>query len=265
MTDILQRILAVKAGEIARAKSAKPLATLRDEAGRAGPARDFIGSLRSRIAAGKPAVIAEVKKASPSRGVVRENFDPAAIAASYERHGAACLSVLTDEPFFQGALDHLKQARAACGLPVLRKDFTIDPYQVFESRAAGADCILLIVAALEDARMQELEAAAGEAGLAVLVEIHDAAELERALKLRTPLLGINNRNLRTFETRIETTLELAAGVPQDRIVITESGILAREDVKRLRAGQVGCFLVGEAFMRAADPGAELAHLFADPA
>ena len=265
MAEILARIVAVKAEELARAKGVKPLAAVRDEARRAAPARDFVGSLRSRIAAGKPAVIAEVKKASPSRGMLRENFDPAAIAASYERHGAACLSVLTDEPFFQGALDHMKQARAACGLPVLRKDFTIDPYQVFEARAAGADCILLIVAALEDARMQELEAAAGEAGLAVLVEIHDAAELERALKLRTPLLGINNRNLRTFETRIETTLELTARVPQDRIVITESGILAREDVKRLRAGQVGCFLVGEAFMRAADPGAELGRLFAEAA
>jgi len=265
MTDILQRILAVKAGEVARARNAKPLATLQDEARRAGSARDFVGSLRSKIAAGRPAVIAEVKKASPSRGVLRENFDPAAIAASYERHGAACLSVLTDEQFFQGALDHMRQARAACGLPVLRKDFTIDPYQIFEARAAGADCILLIVAALDDARLQELEAAAGEAGLAVLVEIHDAAELERALKLKTPLIGVNNRNLRTFETRIETTLELTARVPRDCIVITESGILAREDVQRLRAGSVNCFLVGEAFMRAADPGAELGRLFADPA
>jgi len=265
MADVLQRILAVKAGEVARAKSVKALATVRDEANRAVPARDFVGSLRSRIAAGKPAVIAEVKKASPSRGVLRENFDPAAIAASYERHGAACLSVLTDEQFFQGALDHMKQARAACGLPVLRKDFTIDPYQVFEARAAGADCILLIVAALEDGRMQELEAAAGEAGLAVLVEIHDAAELERALKLKTPLIGVNNRNLRTFETRIQTTLDLMARMPRERIVITESGILAREDVQRLRAGQVGCFLVGEAFMRAADPGAELGRLFAEAA
>jgi indole-3-glycerol phosphate synthase len=265
MADILQRILAVKAGEVARAKSVKPLATVRDESRRAAPARDFVGSLRSRIAAGKAAVIAEVKKASPSRGVLREHFDPAAIAASYERHGAACLSILTDEQFFQGALDHLKQARAACGLPVLRKDFTIDPYQVFEARAAQADCILLIVAALEDARMQELEAAAGEAGLAVLVEIHDAAELERALKLKTPLIGVNNRNLRTFETRIQTTLDLMARMPRERIVITESGILAREDVERLRAGRVGCFLVGEAFMRAADPGAELGRLFAEAA
>ena len=261
MADILERILAVKAEELARAKSAKPFSALRSEAQRARGPRDFIGALRSRMAAGKPAVIAEIKKASPSRGVLRASYDPAAIAASYERHGAACLSVLTDEQFFQGALEHMQQARAACKLPVLRKDFTMDPYQVFEARAAGADCILLIAAALEDARMQELEAAAGEAGLAVLVEVHDAAELERALKLKTPLLGVNNRNLRTFETRLETTLELAVKVPQDRIVITESGILTREDVKRLRAGRVGCFLVGEAFMRAGDPGAELARLF----
>jgi indole-3-glycerol phosphate synthase len=265
MADVLQRILAVKAEELARAKSAKPLAAVREEAKGAAPARDFVGALRSRIAAGKPAVIAEVKKASPSRGVLRENFDPAAIASSYEKHGAACLSVLTDEQFFQGAMEHLKQARGACRLPVLRKDFTIDPYQVHEARAAGADCILLIAAALEDARMKELEAVADEAGLAVLVEVHDAVELDRALKLKTPLLGINNRNLRTFETKIETTLELTARVPGDRIVVTESGILAREDVERLRAGRVGCFLVGEAFMRAADPGAELGRLFAEAA
>ena len=265
MADILGRILAVKAEELARAKSAKPFSALRSEAQRAGDPRDFIGALRSRMAAGKPAVIAEIKKASPSRGVLRAAYDPAAIAASYERHGAACLSVLTDERFFQGALGHMEQARAACKLPVLRKDFTMDPYQVFEARAAGADCILLIAAALEDARMQELEAAAGEAGLAVLVEVHDAAELERALKLKTPLLGINNRNLRTFETRLETTLELAVRVPQGRIVVTESGILTRDDVQRLRAGRIGCFLVGEAFMRAADPGVELGRLFAEAA
>lgn len=262
MADILERILAVKAEELARAKSAKPFSALRSEAQSAGGPRDFIGALRSRVAAGKPAVIAEIKKASPSRGVLRAAYNPAAIAASYENHGAACLSVLTDEQFFQGALEHMQQARAACKLPVLRKDFTMDPYQVFEARAAGADCILLIAAALEDARMQELEAAAGEAGLAVLVEVHDAAELERALKLKTPLLGVNNRNLRTFETRLETTLELSVMIPPDRIVITESGILTREDVEKLRAGKIGCFLVGEAFMRAADPGAELARLFA---
>jgi indole-3-glycerol phosphate synthase len=265
MSDILQRILAVKAEELARAKSAKAPAAMREESRHAAPARDFVGALRSRIAAGKPAVIAEIKKASPSRGVLRENFDPAAIASSYEKHGAACLSVLTDQQFFKGAMEHLKQAREACRLPVLRKDFTIDPYQIHEARATGADCILLIAAALDDARMKELEAAAGESGLAVLVEVHDAAELDRALKLKTPLLGINNRNLRTFETKIETTLELMARVPGDRIVVTESGILAREDVARLRAGRVGCFLVGEAFMRAADPGAELGRLFAEAA
>jgi indole-3-glycerol phosphate synthase len=265
MADILQRILAVKADELARAKGVKPLAAVRDEAKRAKPARDFVGSLRSKLAAGRPAVIAEVKKASPSRGLLREPFEPAMIAASYERYGAACLSVLTDEQFFQGSLDHMKQARAACSLPVLRKDFTIDPYQVFEARAAGADCILLIAAALEDSRMRELEAAAGEAGLAVLLEVHDAAELERALMLKTPLLGVNNRNLRTFETRIDTTLELVTRVPADRIIVTESGILVPQDVQRMRAGRVGCFLVGEAFMRAADPGAELGRLFPEAA
>lgn len=265
MPDILDRILAVKAEEVARARSAKPLAALREKAQRTAPPRDFVGALRSKITAGKPAVIAEIKKASPSRGVLRENFDAAAIAASYERNGAACLSVLTDEQFFEGALEHLGQARAACRLPVLRKDFTIDPYQIFESRAAGSDCILLIAAALEDARMRELEAAARELGMAVLVEVHDAKELERALELKTPLIGINNRNLRTFETRLETTLELVARIPKDRIVITESGILSREDVKTLRAGRVGCFLVGEAFMRTADPGAELGRLFAEAA
>ena len=263
MADVLQRILAVKAGEVARATAAKPLAALRDEARRAAPARDFVGSLRSTISAGKPAVIAEIKKASPSRGVLREQFEPAAIAASYERHGAACLSVLTDAQFFQGEISHLKQARAACKLPVLRKDFTIDPYQVYEARAAGADCILLIVAALDAARMRELEAAAQELGMAVLVEAHDAAELEQALALKTPLVGINNRNLRTFETRLETTLDLMPRIPAGRMVVTESGVLSPRDVRTLRDGKVDCFLVGEAFMRAADPGAELARLFAE--
>lgn len=263
MADVLHRILAVKAGEVASAKAAMPLAALREEARRAAPARDFIGSLRSRIDAGKPAVIAEIKKASPSRGVLREHFEPAAIAASYERHGAACLSVLTDAQFFQGELGHLQQARAACGLPVLRKDFTIDPYQVYEARAAGADCILLIVAALDPVRMGELEAVAQELGMAVLVEAHDGAELERALALKTPLIGINNRNLRTFETRLETTLDLMPRIPAGRLVITESGVLSPRDVRTLRGGKVGCFLVGEAFMRAADPGAELARLFAE--
>jgi len=265
MTDILQRILAVKAGEIAAAKRVRPLAALRDDAQRAAPARDFVAALRARIAAGRPAVIAEIKKASPSRGVLRESFDPGAIAASYERNGAACLSVLTDTQFFQGALEHLKQARAACGLPVLRKDFTIDPYQVHEARAAGADCILLIVAALDVPRMRELEAVAHELGMAVLVEAHDAAELEQALALKTPLIGINNRNLRTFETRLETTLDLLAQIPAGRLVVTESGILTPSDVSRMRDHKVGCFLVGEAFMRAADPGAELGRLFAEAA
>ncbi|MCC7483804.1 MAG: indole-3-glycerol phosphate synthase TrpC [Burkholderiales bacterium] len=262
MTDILQRILAVKAAEIERARAARPLAALREEARQAPPPRDFVGSLASRLAAGGPAVIAEIKKASPSRGVLREHFDPAAIAASYERHGAACLSVLTDEPFFQGTLAHLREARGACSLPVLRKDFVMDPYQVHEARSAGADCILLIVAALEDARMGELESAARGLGMAVLVEVHDARELERALGLATPLIGINNRDLRTFETKLETTLGLLDRIPEGRIVVTESGILAPADVARMRGRGVNCFLVGEAFMRAADPGAELARVFA---
>ncbi len=261
MSDVLRRILSVKAEEVARAKKAKSLASLQAAVRSAPPPRDFAGALRARLEAGRPAIIAEIKKASPSRGVLREDFDPGAIAASYERHGATCLSVLTDEQFFQGALEHLRQARAACRLPVLRKDFTIDPYQVYEARAAGADCILLIVAALDAVRMNELESAAQGLGMAVLVEAHDAAELELALALKTPLIGINNRDLRTFETRLETTLGLLARVPKGRLVVTESGILAPEDVARMRVHEVGCFLVGEAFMRAADPGAELARLF----
>jgi len=265
MADILQRILEVKTGEVARAKSAKPLSVLREEARGAAAPRDFTGALQSRLAAGKTAVIAEIKKASPSKGVLRAEYDPAAIAASYEKHGAACLSVLTDRQFFQGTLDHLAQARAACALPVLRKDFTIDAYQVLEARAAGADCILLIVAALDVPRMRELEAAANELGMAVLVEAHDASELERALELKTPLVGINNRSLRTFETRLETTLDLRARIPDGRIVVTESGITSGEDVALLRGSKVRCFLVGEAFMRAADPGAELHRLFTAPA
>lgn len=260
-TGVLERILAAKAEELEQARATKPLAAVRREAEAAEPARDFLGALRSRIAAGRPAVIAEIKRASPSRGVLRADFDPAAIAASYERHGAAALSVLTDERFFQGALAHLAQARTACALPVLRKDFVVDAYQVYEARAAGADCVLLIAAALESPRLRELESVARALGMAVLVEVHDADELERAAALETPLLGINNRNLRTFETRLETTLELLARVPAGRIVVTESGILVPEDVRRLRAAGVGCFLVGEAFMRAPDPGAELARLF----
>ena len=210
-------------------------------------------------------MIAEIKKASPSRGVLRDAFDPASIAASYERHGATCLSVLTDQQFFQGTLEHLQQVRAASRLPILRKDFTIDRYQIAEARVAGADCILLIVAALDDEQMRALEEAAHELGMAVLVEAHDGMELERALTLRTPLIGINNRNLRTFETRLETTLGLLERMPRDHIVVTESGILSPADVATLRAGRVGCFLVGEAFMRAPDPGTELARLFAETA
>jgi indole-3-glycerol phosphate synthase len=262
MSDVLQRILGVKAGEVAQAKSATPPGAMQGLARQAAKPRDFAGALRARVAAGEAGVIAEVKKASPSRGVLRVAYDPASIAASFERHGAACLSVLTDAQFFQGSLDHLRQARAACKLPVLRKDFTIDPYQVYEARAAGADCILLIVAALEPALMRELEATAHDLGMGVLVEAHDAAELERALALRTPLIGINNRDLRTFETRLETTLDLLARIPEGRLVVTESGILTPADVARMRGHKVGCFLVGEAFMRAADPGAELARLFA---
>ena len=264
MSGILRRILAVKAGEVAEARRARPLGEVARAAREAGPVRDFVGALRAKVAAGAAGVIAEVKKASPSKGVLRERFEPAEIAASYERHGAACLSVLTDGPFFQGSLGDLGSARSACALPVLRKDFMIDAYQLHEARAAGADCILLIAAALELARMQELEAAARELGLAVLVEVHDEAELDLALELRTPLLGINNRALNTFEPRLETTLALLERVPAERIVVTESGILKRDDVERMRAAGVGCFLVGEAFMRAADPGAELARLFDQP-
>ena len=260
-SGILERILGVKREEVAAAQRMKPIAQLTAEAREAPPARDFVGAMRAKRAAGESAVIAEIKKASPSKGVLRPRFDPASIARSYEKHGAACLSVLTDTGFFQGRLDDLPAARAACRLPVLRKDFMIEPYQIYESRAAGADCILLIAAGLEAGRMQELEGIARELGLAVLVEVHDGAELERALRLRTPLIGINNRNLRTFETRLETTLGLLKGVPGDRMVVTESGILSGADVQRMREANVGCFLVGEAFMRADDPGAELARLF----
>lgn len=259
--DILRRIVATKGEEVAAARASRDLASLRREAEGRRDLRDFVGALRSRIAAGHAAVIAEIKKASPSRGVLRETYVPAEIAASYQDHGAACLSVLTDEHYFQGALSHLQQARGACALPVLRKDFVIDEYQVFESRAAGADCVLLIVACLDDARMADLEACAHALGMAVLVEVHDAAELERALALATPLVGINNRDLRTFETRLETTLELLDRIPDDRIVVTESGILAPADVALMRGHGVNAFLVGEAFMRAEDPGARLAALF----
>lgn len=261
MADILQRIMAVKAEEVAAAQAQVSLPQVRAAARAASPVRDFAGAMRARISAGRSAVIAEVKKASPSKGVLRESFDPASIAASYERHGAACLSVLTDRQFFQGRLDDLKAARGACSLPVLRKDFMMDPYQVYEARAAGADCILLIVAALTAEKLHELEAVAIELGLSVLVEVHDGAELETALQLKSPLIGINNRNLRTFETTLETTLGLLSRVSGDRLVITESGILKPEDVARMRAHQVHGYLVGEAFMRAPDPGVELERLF----
>ncbi len=315
MADILARILATKAQEVAAARAAQPLEAVQAQARAAPPARDFTGALRACIATGRPAVIAEIKKASPSKGVLRERFDPEAIARSYARHGAACLSVLTDREFFRGSPDHLRVARAACELPVLRKDFVIDPYQVFESRAMGADCILLIVAAFrrpaadrqpslralspssaaqgrgeahastslpeeeggsaflslplpaagEDydlPRLQALEALAHSLGMAVLAEVHDESELAAAHTLATPLIGINNRNLRTFETRLETTLGLLDRIAPGRIVVTESGILAPADVARMRAQGVHAFLVGEAFMRAEDPGAELARLFA---
>ena len=261
MTDILQKILSVKRGEVAAARLRVPMDALHRQVQAIDPPRDFVGAIRAKLEAGQPAVIAEVKKASPSRGVLRADFDPQAIAMSYARNGAACLSVLTDEQFFQGRPDYLRQARAASGLPALRKDFMLDVYQVHEARAWGADCILLIVAALDDRLMAELEQAALDLGMAVVVEVHDGQELERALRLNTPLVGINNRNLRTFETRLETTLELLGGMPGDRIVITESGILAPADVQRMQAAGVHAFLVGEAFMRAPDPGQALSALF----
>ncbi len=262
MSDILQRIVAVKREEIALAKVRRDEASLRRDAEARTGVRDFVAALRTKKAAGRAAVIAEVKKASPSKGVLREHFVPSEIAASYERGGAACLSVLTDERFFQGATAYLLQARAACALPVLRKDFMVDSYQVFEARDMGADCILLIAACLDDAQMTDLEAQALALGMAVLVEVHDAAELDRALRLTTPLVGINNRNLRSFEVSLGTTLALLPRVPPDRLVVTESGILARADVQRMRDAGVPAFLVGEAFMRAPDPGVALADLFA---
>jgi indole-3-glycerol phosphate synthase len=261
MSDILDKILARKAEEIAAAKRLRPLERVRDEARAAPPPRDFAGALRAKISAGQAAVIAEIKKASPSKGLLRADFDPAAIAKSYAVHGAACLSVLTDRDFFQGASHYLTEARSACELPVLRKDFMLDTYQVYEARALGADCILLIVAALDLARMRELEAAAHELGMAVLVEVHDAAELDTALALTTPLIGVNNRNLRSFETRLETTLDLLACMPAGNIVVTESGIRGRADVDLMRAKGVDAFLVGEAFMRAPEPGVELERMF----
>ena len=262
MSDILNKILAVKAQEVAAAQAIKPLATVRDEAGKVAPARDFVAAIRGKIAAGQAAVIAEIKKASPSKGVLRADFRPGEIAASYAQHGAACLSVLTDEQFFQGSADYLKQARAACKLPVLRKDFIVDEYQIYQARAMGADAILLIAAALDVAQMQAFEALAHRLGMSVLVEVHNGAELDAALQLSTPLIGVNNRNLRTFEVSLHTTLDLLPRIPGDRIVVTESGILTAADVKLMRSHQVHAFLVGEAFMRADDPGVELSRVFA---
>ncbi len=261
MSDILKKILATKAEEVAAASAVKSLAAVRAEAEAQPAPRDFAGALQARVAAGKPAVTAEIKKASPSRGVLRADFHPAEIAASYEQHGAACLSVLTDRQYFQGAPEYLQAARTACALPVLRKDFLVDPYQVYEARAMGADAILLIVSALSLAQMQEFEEIACNLGMSVLVEVHDGDELELALQLKTPLVGINNRNLRTFEVSLQNTLDLLPRIPVDRLVVTESGILAPADVSLMRQNAVNAFLVGEAFMRAPEPGEALAALF----
>ena len=260
-SDILAKIMTAKAEEVISAQVERPFEILDGEARAGSSPRGFAAAIRARIAAGRPAVIAEIKRASPSKGVLRSEFDPAAIAASYERANAACLSVLTDRPFFQGAPEYLLEARAACSMPVLRKEFIIDEYQIVESRALGADAVLLIVAALDDARLAALEACAKDYGLDVLVEVHDAAELDRALRLSTPLIGINNRNLRTFNVSLHTTIELLPRVPPDRIVVTESGILAQRDVAQMRRHGVNAFLVGEVFMRAPDPGAAFTALF----
>ena len=262
MSDILNKIVAVKREEVAAGLQRKSLQAMRADAESRVLTRDFIGAMRAQIAAGRSAVIAEVKKASPSKGVLRADFIPADIAQSYAEHGAACLSVLTDQSFFQGCNDFLKQARASCYLPVLRKDFMVDAYQIYESRVVGADCILLIAACLDDAQMADLEAIAHSLDMAVLVEVHDRAELDRALQLKTPLVGINNRNLHTFEVSLDTTLSLLKQVPADRLLVTESGIVSPDDVKRMRDADVHAYLVGEAFMRAADPGEALSTLFA---
>jgi indole-3-glycerol phosphate synthase len=259
--NVLERIMAVKRAEVAQSKHAIPEADMRALGRAAEPARDFISAIRQKIEGGNAAVIAEIKRASPSRGLLRENFAPAQIAQSYQAGGAACLSVLTDREFFQGGREHLEAARAACALPVLRKDFIFDPYQVHESRAMGADCILLIAACLPVGQMKDLEGLAQALGMAALVEVHDAIELQAALELRTPLIGINNRDLRTFETRLETTIGLLPAIPAERIVVTESGIVSAADVERMRGQGVNAFLVGEAFMRADDPGARLRALF----
>jgi indole-3-glycerol phosphate synthase len=262
MSDILDKIVAVKREEVAAALKQKSLAAVRADAESRVLTRDFEGAMRAKIAAGQAAVIAEIKKASPSKGVLRADFIPADIAQSYAEFGAACLSVLTDKQFFQGSVDYLKQARASCDLPVLRKDFMIDAYQVYEARAMGADAILLIAACLDDAQMADMEAVARSLDMAVLVEVHDKAELERALKLKTRLVGINNRNLKTFEVSLQTTLDMLPDVPADRLLVTESGIQTTEDVRRMREAKVNAFLVGEAFMRASEPGEALAKLFA---
>ena len=261
MSDILEKIVAVKHQEIAEAIRRKPLVVMREDAESRVLTRDFVGAIRAKIGSGKAAVIAEVKKASPSKGVLRADFIPADIAQTYAEHGAACLSVLTDKQFFQGDVDYLKQARASCSLPVLRKDFMVDSYQIYESRVMGADCILLIAACLDDSQMKDMEALAVSLDMAVLVEVHDELELDRALKLKTPLIGINNRNLKTFEVSLDTTIRLAGKVPTNRLVVTESGIATIDDVKKLRAANINAFLVGEAFMRAEDPGVALDALF----
>lgn len=262
MSDILKKILAVKAEEVAAARQLRSQADILREALARKDLRGFAAAIENKIAQGQAGVIAEIKKASPSKGILRENFHPAEIAASYAKHGAACLSVLTDVQFFHGSHDYLRQARAACDLPVIRKDFIVDPYQIISARAMGADCILLIVSALEKSQLLDFEALANELGMDVLVEVHDAQELEIALEMRTTLLGINNRNLRTFETSLKNTLDLLPRIPSSKRVVTESGILHPEDVKLMRDNGVHAFLVGEAFMRAADPGEELARLFA---
>ena len=262
MSDILNQIVAVKRQEVAAALQRKPLVEMRADAESRVLTRDFLGAMRARIAAGRAAVIAEIKKASPSKGVLRADFEPADIAQTYAEHGAACLSVLTDQQFFQGRIDYLKQARASCPLPVLRKDFIIDAYQVYEARAIGADAVLLIAACLDDAQLCDFEAIARSLDMAVLVEVHDAAELTRALKLKTPLIGVNNRNLKTFEVSLDTTLTLRHELPADRLLVSESGIQSRDDVLRLAAAGVNAFLVGESFMRADDPGLALAQMFA---
>jgi len=261
VSDILERIVAVKREEVTAAAKRKSLSVVRADAESRVLTRDFLGAMRAKVTAGLPAVIAEIKKASPSKGVLRSDFIPADIAQTYAEHGAACLSVLTDQQFFQGSVDYLKQARASCHLPVLRKDFVVDAYQVYESRACGADCILLIAACLDDTQMADFEAIARGLDMAVLVEVHDRAELQRALKLKTPLLGINNRNLKTFEVSLDTTLGMLNEVPAERLLVCESGIHTREDVSRMTAAGVHAFLVGEAFMRAPDPGVALADLF----